>query len=308
MPHAPKEEDAPASPDTRKGTAAGAREEACDPYPSISGTCPGWWRSPSFLWKGKGCIHVSWMRANGWAVLIALLYLLTLAILLFPVTWASFYDESLCSTRQNVYKLFVLPIYVLIYYFSKPLFLFVAFLIPLSLLPIPVRKAQGKRIGKRHILWTAFVSAGLAGALSFWGILSVLDTPDGLDNSYTAILPWVFISMWIVWMGIICLWLRSRSVENWFDKVMRWLFAGSVLAIPAEHVARWYNQSNTEGGGFLGLCTSIALAIVAFGPACFMLVWKRWSDKTHARRAQAIATASAPSSADNQPPVQPDKD
>jgi hypothetical protein len=86
-------------------------------------------------------------------------------------------------------------------------------------------------------------------------------------------------AVWLVWSAVFILITFSVDPERLGMKLHRWLIAGSVLellvAVPAHIVVRRRSDccAGLETG--IGICVGVAIMIVSFGPAVFLLCYRR---------------------------------
>jgi len=157
----------------------------------------------------------------------------------------------------------------------------------LALLWIPVRVARRRHMIRKSILVPICASGLLLGGLVVGGgwALAELCAPITGDQGHVAAdsTLWAIVAaavaVWIAWFIIFAIVVRGRDSTGLGMKLHRALIAGSVLellvAVPSHIIVR---QRNECCAGILtgtGICLGVAIAIISFGPAVFLLYHRR---------------------------------
>ena len=157
-------------------------------------------------------------------------------------------------------------------------------LIQAALLVVPVRLADERPVGRRHIFWPIAAAILLAGFLIFAAIATVWETLENTkcDNKGWFFYPCIFIGLlWLIWTFLFGFYTGNRPPRQFMARLVRWLVAGSILefliAVPAHVLARCRNYCCAGFGTFWGLAVGISVLLIAFGPAAFMLFARRYA-------------------------------
>jgi putative redox protein len=214
-----------------------------------------------------------------WAVIVVLLYGLTLLILTLPVLVTSFWDFSKHGSAWSVDELRNM-------FFNWPYWLgIVIFLLSqAALLIIPVRASLNRPQSKRTVWLPIALSAFMMALLVAGFIMAISETARG--KKFTDENIWLWISLgallvsWFVWAVVFYRWSRKTEPESFLSKICRFLYYGSILellvAIPTHIVARYRNYCCAGFGTFFGITFGIAIMFLSFGPGVFFLFVKRW--------------------------------
>jgi len=173
---------------------------------------------------------------------------------------------------------------------------FFAFLVPALLviqgllLLIPVQTVEGRPTRKRTVAASA-TGAGLALAALLTGlvwflIIMVLGEDRGLTDAMGWLNLGLFVLLWLWWGVVFYRGFDPKDPGSWIASVTQWLLAGSILevlvAIPAHIISRHRGDCCAPGFTLFGLVTGIAVAVMAFGPAFFLLLAGKVREKKKA--------------------------
>jgi hypothetical protein len=163
----------------------------------------------------------------------------------------------------------------------------------LALLWIPVRVARGRPVARRSILIPIAAAGLLLGGLVLGGgwALAELCAPEvrvtyggsGMEHTPSNNTLWAIAAaagaVWIAWLVIFAIVTRRRNPTGLGMTLHRALIAGSLLellvAVPAHIIVRQRNECCAGIFTGIGICLGIAIAIIAFGPAVFLLYHRR---------------------------------
>src|SRR5262249_31398489 len=128
-------------------------------------------------------------------------------------------------------------------------------------------------------LFTAVLGLGVCSSIlvAIWG-----DKPfDYFDQHhwllYSYLLFWPF--LWIVWSFVF--YSQTRNTENPSSRSLSWLLKGSILefliAVPCHVIVRRRDECCAPIATSLGMCTGLAIMLLAFGPSVLLLYKQRLS-------------------------------
>lgn len=207
-----------------------------------------------------------------WAVIVALLYAVILAVLTVPAILLAFAPKVGVSEAAKVFATWI-------FWTWLPVMLIGQF----AFLAVPVRVAS-RRPMTRKPLWLTILAGGLmAGGLAMGACYSIIefiyaDRPGGEWGGYLGLA--LIVLVWCVWAVVFFRLSRSVSVEDVVSRQCRWLMRGSILelliAVPTHIVARCRDYCCAGFMTFLGLTMGISVMLFAFGPAVFFLFVDRW--------------------------------
>jgi hypothetical protein len=214
-----------------------------------------------------------------WAVVVVMLYGLSLAILTLPVLISAFWDFTKNSppwTAGELKSMFT----------AWPYWLGIALFIlaQAALLVIPVGVSQSRPASRRTV-WLPIIASALMMALLICGLfIAIYETVRGEMFTNESIWLWIALALllisWVVWGIAFRRWSRKAEPGNFLDKTCRLLFYGSILellvAVPTHIVARYRNYCCAGFGTFFGITFGIAVMLLSFGPGVFFLFVERW--------------------------------
>jgi len=214
-----------------------------------------------------------------WGLLVTSYYVLVVLALFWPLfwnAWFAIYDNKQLTWYNYVRHLrdsygewaFALP--VALVFIGQILLLFVS------------SDASNRRLKPRARLLLPVVLTGLFTAvIGFGACSSVLvaiwgdKTFDHDWQLYSYLLFWPLV--WIVWSFIF--YFKLRKVENPVSRSLSWLLKGSILefliAVPCHVIVRRRDDCCAPFATSLGMCTGLAIMILAFGPSVFLLYRQR---------------------------------
>jgi hypothetical protein len=191
-----------------------------------------------------------------WAVVVVVLYGVSLVLLTLPVLISAFWDPAKNGSVFEDQTLKTL-------YMQWPYWLGVAvfLLSQAALLIIPVRASE-KRPASRRTVWLPVITSALMMALLAGGfIMAICETVRGKEFVNEDIWLWIFLAVllvtWLAWGLLFYRWSRKSEPGNFLERICRWLFCGSILellvAIPTHIVVRSRNYCCAGFGTFFGI-------------------------------------------------------
>lgn len=222
-----------------------------------------------------------------WAVVVAVLYLMILAVLTAPALliafpWEKMGPDALLSTYAG---------------WGYWVFIVVLALAQFALLAVPVRLAERRPVS-RGSLWPTVIAGGLAaGLLALGAVLSILaflfqDDPPGGDDAI-----WISLGLgaasWALWAAVFHRKSKTLGPDQLGKVQSRTLIRGSVLelliAVPTHIVARHRDNCCADMATFFGIAFGVAVMLFAYGPAVFYLFVERWR-RLHPRNVENTST------------------
>jgi len=217
-----------------------------------------------------------------WALVVAALYVLILAVLTLPVTLIAFVPQAKGKGTVEVYL-----------QVSFWLWLGVMGLAQAALLVVPVRVVSRRPMSRRSLLWPVVTTGLMMGALGLGAIYS-LGEFVGQGN----------VPDWFLWAGIgsgviiWCVWgclfyraSRNADPDDVVSRQCRLMLRGSILelliAVPTHIVARSRDYCCAGFMTFVGLALGISVMLFSFGPSVFFLYVSRWR-QLHPSTAQEV--------------------
>lgn len=214
-----------------------------------------------------------------WGLLVTSYYTLVVLAMFWPLfwnLWYAVYDNKQFTWDNYVRHLhdsygewtFALP--VAIVFVGQVLLLFVSVdasnrrLKPRARLLLPAALTG---------LFTAVIGFGVCGSIlvAIWG--DKLFDHDRLVYSYLLVWP----LLWIVWSFVF--YFQTRNVESPVSRSLSWLLKGSILefliAVPCHVIVRRREDCCAPYATSLGMCTGLAIMLLAFGPSVLLLYKKR---------------------------------
>ena len=206
-----------------------------------------------------------------WALVVAALYVLILAVLTLPVTLLAFAPQAKATDIAEAYL-----------HFSFWLWLGVMGLAQAALLVVPVRVVSRRPMSRRALLWPVATAGLMMGALGLGAIYS-LGEFVGRGN----VPNWFFwagigagVVIWCVWAGLFYGSSRNAEPDNVISRQCRLMLRGSILelliAVPTHIVARSRDYCCAGFMTFVGLALGISVMLFSFGPSVFFLYVARW--------------------------------
>ena len=116
----------------------------------------------------------------------------------------------------------------------------------------------------------------MAGALALAELLKA----DGQRFTYAMIVG--VAGAWIIWLIVFGYLMRRTDAQRLNARLYKSVFVGSVLellvAVPMHVVVRRRNECCAGMQTGFAICVGAAMAVVALGPAVFVLYHRRWGD------------------------------
>ena len=222
-----------------------------------------------------------------WGLLITSYYALVVLAMFWPLTWTAWltaYDnrfswDNYVRHLRDAYGDWTFALPVATVFLGQFLLLFVTV-------------DASKRRLKPHarLLLPAVLTGLFTAVIGFGACSSVLvaiwgDKPfDYFDHHhlllYSYLLFWPL--LWIVWTFVF--YFQARNDENPVSRSLSWLLKGSILefliAVPCHVIVRRRDDCCAPAATSLGMCTGLAIMLIAFGPSVFLLYKKRMESYT----------------------------
>lgn len=244
-----------------------------------------------------------------WALLVALLYGLILAVIAWPIAASAFIPLKVTGDIITISKSEVLKSFgnmdfkgFLSWSFLAALTLMIVG--QLALLVVPVDIAERRPVTKRRLIFPV-VTAGLMAALLVTGLVVSIGEFLGKDKEQAGVALFaladrnsdvtlreifseptfiraicVFIFAWLLWALIFFRWTRNLKPENLIEKQCRLLYRGSILemlvAVPTHVIARSRDYCCAGASTFVGIVFGVSVMLFSFGPGVFFLFADRW--------------------------------
>ena|SRR5947207_9621924 len=207
-----------------------------------------------------------------WALIIAGLYCIILAVLTVPVILLSWLPQTNLKEAAGVYALWPYWLWLVLMVASQ-----------FALLAVPVRVASRRPV-TRSALWPTLLAGGLMMAgLAMGAVCSAYEFVFR-DKGKGDWIAWLAIGLgavtWGVWLFVFFRMSKRADHPDLVTRQCRWLLRGSILelliAVPTHIVARYRGYCCAGFMTFLGLTMGISVMLFAFGPAVFFLYAERW--------------------------------
>lgn len=219
-----------------------------------------------------------------WALVVAGLYMLALAVVALPVLMAAFGSWWVFKLPYTVTVKEALSVYKA---WGFWVWVAVMGLCQIVLLALPVRVASRRPVNRRA-LWPTVLVSGLMAGLLFGAACSAIAEgvlgeaairDERFDPIGWAVLGAVLLT-WIGWSAVFLRFARTSEPRDLIGRQFRWMFRGSVLelliAVPMHVIARHRDYCCAAVMTFFGLGMGIAVMLFAFGPSVFFLYADRW--------------------------------
>ena len=208
-----------------------------------------------------------------WALLVAILYALILAVLALPMILLGLAHAVDIDIRS------VVAMYI---HWQWWLIFALMGLAQAALLAVPVRVASRRPIARIPLIQTVLVAALMMAGLVVGAFLSIFEF--GFYNLGGGWTPWTVLIIGIIsWCGWTIAFFRlSQKVdaEDLTSRLCRYLLKGSILelliAVPTHIVARSRDYCCAGFMTFVGLTLGMAVMLFSFGPGVFFLFVARW--------------------------------
>jgi hypothetical protein len=206
-----------------------------------------------------------------WGVLISVTYVLVVLFLLVPLWGALAMHHPFASSESyqftvNVYRLWGAWVLIGMVLLSQVVLVFVS-----------VDTSWQRPKPRSHILATCIVTAFLLTLLALGAGLAI-DAQMKSSSSSSATLALVTLALvWLIW-GV-AFYEYSRNSDATVSHAIAGLLVGSVLelliAVPCHIAVRRRNECSAPIETSFGICTGIAVMLLAFGPSVLLLYKKR---------------------------------
>lgn len=159
------------------------------------------------------------------------------------------------------------------------------------LLVVPVAKAEGRPLKRRHVrvptltasFLLAFMCVALAAVIAvvFWRDegFKMFEVFGNTGNRATLVLFGYVAVAWIVWALVFRRFQKRDEPAALNSRLMRWLLRGSILelliAVPSHVFVRHRDDCCAPIATFWGIATGITVMLISFGPGVFFLFVKR---------------------------------
>ena len=155
-----------------------------------------------------------------------------------------------------------------------------------SLLLVPIRIRRGRPVSRRTI-WLPLVGSSICIAIVlFAAAVALQELLKASDHVMWGLLAGVAAS-WIIWLSVFGLMMRRTDPQRWNARLYKSVFVGSVLemlvAVPMHIVVRRRNECCAGMQTGFAICVGAAMAIIALGPAVFVLYHRRWKEVYQAK-------------------------
>jgi hypothetical protein len=215
-----------------------------------------------------------------WAVLVAVLYGLMLAVLSLPFALLALApqlnDKMTLKDAADFYGAW-----------QWWLFLAVMGLAQAALLAVPVRFATRRPMSRSPLALTILAGALMMGGLVAGTIFSLCEFAFGDeagDATHGSLTIWIALGMGLVswggWALIFHRLSRTTPPEDFVSRLCKTLLKGSILelliAVPTHIVARCRDYCCAGFMTFIGLTMGVSVMLFSFGPGVFFLFVARW--------------------------------
>lgn len=215
-----------------------------------------------------------------WAILVAILYALIIALLALPTILISFVPTLDIKSVASLYI-----------YWQWWLILALMGLAQACLLAVPVRVTTRRPMSRIPLVKTVLAAALMMAGLVVGAFFSIFEF-----GFYDSIGDWVFwtalvigIISWCAWAIVFFRLSRRVDAEDLASRLCRYLLQGSILelliAVPTHIVARCRDYCCAGFMTFIGLTFGLAVMLFSFGPGVFFLFVARWK-RLHPEQAE----------------------
>jgi hypothetical protein len=213
-----------------------------------------------------------------WVVLVASLYVLLAAV----VTLGPVVVGGLMAADE--------PNRAVVYLLLASAYFLVVFACGASLLVIPIR-ARWPRPHRKTRIWIPLVGSAVLAGVVFAGFgVAALELAVGGHSEFDTFAPAVLAGIplvWVVWAGVF--WSVSRSTDplTLNGRLYKTLLAGSVLeflvAVPMHLIVRQRDECCAGVYTTVGIAVGLIVAVIALGPAVFLLFYRRHTQTSRKR-------------------------
>lgn len=208
---------------------------------------------------------------NRWAWLVALLYVVIVALLTVPAMAVAF-GSTITINAKTVSEIYA--------EWQYGLLLAVMFVSQYALLRVPVR-VRSRRPVTRGALWPTVLAGGLMAGCLVIGICAAIIEGAKTDFGSGILITCLALGV-IVWMVWAVVFYRSGRTDAsaMVSRQSNLLIKGSVLelliAVPMHIIVRHRDNCCAGIMTFIGLTAGVSVMLFAFGPAVFFLFVQRW--------------------------------
>lgn len=205
------------------------------------------------------------------ALVVVLLYAAAIIALTWPLLRVCFWGES-----EDFSEIFGVGLY----------WVFIGVMVAgqALLLVVPVQAGSRRPASQRSVIWPMLVSGLMAGALVAAAIAAVIEFVQASHAFDKAWLGWSAIAAglitWLVWSVLFHRASRGANPEDVLARHCRLMIQGSIVeflvAVPTHIVARQRHYCCAGVYTFTGIAVGTAVALLAYGPAVFVLFANRW--------------------------------
>jgi hypothetical protein len=162
-----------------------------------------------------------------------------------------------------------------------PLLMIISVLVvaQVSMIFVPVRVNSRRPLTKRS-LWFPLLGSGLlAGLLVLGAGFALWEWQLAHDYVLWAVIAIAALT-WLLWSVVFWRMASESNPAAIASRFHRWLIGGSVLelliAVPTHLVVRRRTECCAGVFTMMGICTGVAVMLLAFGPSVGFLYYKRW--------------------------------
>jgi hypothetical protein len=209
-----------------------------------------------------------------WAVVVVVLYVLTLIALTWPLWYIAFYPRGDLREVADVVSMPAYWMWLVLMAFGQA-----------AMLLVPVSRTSSRPVHRRPVIWPALAS-GLMMALLACGFVAAvyefLRKDKALDvfDDYLPLCLAGIAGCWLVWTLVFYRVNRGADAMDVVTRQCRLLLKGSILellvAVPTQIVARYRDYCCAGALTFLGIAFGLSVMIFSFGPGVFLLFVHRW--------------------------------
>lgn len=214
-----------------------------------------------------------------WALLFVVLYMLLLIPAFTLTALFAFAPETFDSIPDGMVKMWSTedPFWPLLWGS-----IILMGLLQAALLVVPVKVLSRRPVTKRTILWPIVATLVASGALIATAMMAVHEFLANVKDMSTG--NWVvgfgIVGLiWMIWTFVFGFYVGKKEPSNIMGVVAKALLAGSIMelliAVPAHVYVRWKHECCAGFYTMWGLAAGIAVMLLAFGPAAFVLFVKR---------------------------------
>ena len=206
-----------------------------------------------------------------WPVVIALLYGITLTVLIVPAVYLAFVGSKDEINPISLFRSWQYWVWLAVLMLNQ-----------WALLAVPVDVTNKRPASKRSIIFQIAASAFSIGLLIAGMVVGLGEVIKGdASFNYTG---WIFFGIlglsWLFWARVFSTWSRKFGPEDLVKRTCQTLFRGSVLqlliVVPCHIYTRSKDYCCAGYGTAIGLVCGLAVMLVSFGPGIFFLYADHW--------------------------------